>query len=90
MHPTAPERYRQKVAEIHQALTGGESAAHEAIQLLRDLIDHIKVIPTPKPQPIGLQVVGNLAALLVDTPSGNGGAELLVAGAGFEPTTFRL
>ena len=90
IHPTAPERYRQKVAEIHDALTKGEGAAHEAIQLLRGLIDHIKVIPTVRPTPIGLQVVGNLAALLVDAPSGKGGAELLVAGAGFEPTTFRL
>ncbi len=65
VHPQAAERYRQKVAEIHQALRQGDNAAHTAIQILRELIDHIVVIPTPKPDPVRLQVVGNLAALLV-------------------------
>ena len=90
VHPGAAERYRKKVAEIHEALKKGEGAAREAIQLLRDLVDHIVVTPTERPAPVGLQVIGNLAALLVDAPAGIGGAESVVAGAGFEPTTFRL
>jgi hypothetical protein len=81
IHPTAAERYRAKVAEIHDALTKGESAAREAIQLLRCLIDHIVVTPTARPAPVGLQVVGNLAALLVCVPPGAGTAESMVAGA---------
>lgn len=81
LHPTASERYRVKVAEIHEALTKGDSAAREAIQLLRGLIDHIVVAPTARPGPIGLQVVGNLATLLMEAPSGMGGAESMVAGA---------
>ena len=84
IHPTASERYRVKVAEIHEALTKGDSAAREAIQLLRGLIDHIVVTPTVRPAPIGLQVVGNLAALLMEAPSGMGGAESMVAGARFD------
>ena len=72
VHPSAPERYRTKVAEIHEALKKGEGAAREAIQLLRGLIDHIVVVPTERPAPIGLQVVGNLATLLMEAPSGMG------------------
>ena len=90
VHPSAPERYRAKVAQIHEALKQGQGAAHDAIKLLRDLVDHIIVTPTERPAPVGLQVVGNLAALLMEAPSGMGGAESMVAGAGFEPTTFRL
>jgi len=81
VHPQASERYRSKVAEIHDALKQGDGAAREAINLLRELIDHIVVTPTQRPEPVGLQVVGNLAALLVDAPSGAGGAESMVAGA---------
>lgn len=81
VHPQAAERYRSKVAQIHEALKQGDGAAREAIALLRELIDHIVITPTPRPEPVGLQVVGNLAAFLVDAPSGAGGAESMVAGA---------
>ena len=86
VHQSAAERYWKKVAEIHEALKKGEGAAREAIQLLRDLVDHIVVTPTERPAPVGLQVVGNLAALLMEAPSGMGGAESMVAGVRFYPT----
>jgi hypothetical protein len=54
--------------QIHEALKQGDGAARDAINLLRELIDHIVVSPTLRPEPVGLQVVGNLAALLVDAP----------------------
>jgi len=88
VHPQAAERYRAKVAQIHAALKTGDKAGHDAIRLLRELIDHIVVTPTPRP--VGLQVVGNLAALLVSSGPVPEVTELMVAGAGFEPTTFRL
>ena len=90
LHPQAAERYRGKVAQIHEALTKGDAASHEAITILRDLIDHILVTPTERPAPVELRVVGNLAALLVENTPGTGVAVSMVAGAGFEPTTFRL
>ena len=90
IHPQASERYRAKVARIHEALTKGDAASREAIAILRDLIDHIKVTPTERPAPVELRVVGNLAALLVENTPETGVAESVVAGAGFEPTTFRL
>ena len=90
LHPQAAARYRAKVADIHAAIRSGNQATHDVIALVRDLIDHIRVIPTPKPDPMGLEVVGSLAALLSENPQGTLGAELLVAGAGFEPAAFRL
>ena len=90
LHPQAAERYRAKVADIHAAIRSGDSAAYEAIAVVRDLIDHILVKPTPRPDPVGLEVVGNLAALLSENTTGSKVAESLVAGAGFEPAAFRL
>lgn len=81
VHPQAAERYRAKVAQIHAALKTGDKAGHEAIRLLRELIDHIVVTPTPKPRSVGLQVVGNLAALLVSSGPVPEVTELMVAGA---------
>ena len=70
LHPQAAARYRAKVADIHAAIRSGDPATFEAITLVRDLIDHILVIPTPKPDPVGLEVVGSLAALLSENPQG--------------------
>lgn len=81
VHPQAAERYRKKVSEIRDALKQGEEAGRAAINVLREVIDHILVTPTPRPEPVKLQVVGNLVAFLVGTPSGDGVAESVVAGA---------
>lgn len=82
LHPQAAERYRSKVAQIHEALTKGDAASREAITILRELIDHILVTPTERPAPVGLRVVGNLAALLVENTPGTGVAVSMVAGEG--------
>ena len=81
LHPQAAERYRAKVADIHAAIRSGNSAAYEAIAIVRDLIDHILVKPSPRPDPVGLEVVGNLAALLSENTTGSKVAKSLVAGA---------
>ena len=90
IHPSAAEQYRKKVDDIQAALRAGDDTAREAINILREVIDHIVVSPTPRGEPVGLQVIGNLVALLVDNPTQGVSAESVVAGAGFEPTTFRL
>ena len=69
-----------------EALGPGDAAAHEAIHLVRGLISAIKVEPTPKKEPVALVVEGLLAVLL----SANSVLMPVVAGVGFEPTTFRL
>ncbi len=80
LYPQAAERYRGKVAQIHEALTKGDAASREAITILRELIDHILVTPTERPAPVELRVVGNLAALLVENTPGTGVAVSMVAG----------
>jgi hypothetical protein len=80
LHPNAAERYRGKVAQIHEALTKGDAASLEAISILRELIDHIEVTPTERPLPVELRVVGNLAALLVENTPRTGVALTVVAG----------
>ncbi len=57
-------RYRQKVADVHAALTMGDEASREAITLVRELIERITVEPTPPDEPPTLELFGNLADLM--------------------------
>ena len=45
LHPQAATRYRQMVAEIHEALTRGAAASAEAVTLVRQLVGEIRIIP---------------------------------------------
>jgi hypothetical protein len=89
LHPSAAKRYAETVAQIHAALAKGDSAGREAVALVRELVNQVVAIPTVGREPMKLELVGNLAALLVE-PKANRGPISMVAGAGFEPTTFRL
>ena len=90
LHPRAAEMYADTVRQIHVALGSGENANREAIKLVRELVERIDVTPSQdRAKPMQLELVGNLAALL-GKPSENPTAMPVVAGAGFEPTTFRL
>jgi hypothetical protein len=66
--PKAAERYRQKVEDIHAALSRGEAGDREAIALVRSLIGRIVVHATPAHEPLGLEVEGSLAALMTEAP----------------------
>ena len=66
--PKAAERYRQKVADIHAALSRGEEGDHEAVALVRSLIGRIVVHATQAPEPLGLEVESSLAALMTEAP----------------------
>jgi DNA invertase Pin-like site-specific DNA recombinase len=99
LHPNAAEIYRRKVAELELALNDNSIKA-EAGEILRSLID--KVVLTPAADAldgIDAQLHGDLAAVLaLSDPEkqklpavGVVGSQLsVVAGVGFEPTTFRL
>jgi site-specific DNA recombinase len=78
LHPGAASRYRDKVADIHAALSKGDEAAREAVALVRELIDAIVVTPGEDGGPLTLDLVGNIAALL-EQPT-NAGAIVAVAG----------
>ena len=67
------------MADIHATLSKGDRAARQAVELVRKLIDRIVVTPTDDGEPMKLELVGNVAALLEEQPL-NGGAILAVAG----------
>ena len=90
LHPMAAERYRQKVEDIQAALMAGDAARLEAVALVRQLVQRVRVMPAPRGQPVGLEIAGDLAALLTVNEKGTLGMVSMVAGVGFEPTTFQF
>jgi site-specific DNA recombinase len=97
IHPNLAELYRHKVARLEEELADPEFAA-EAKSVLRSLIRMIKVMPGSKRGEVELELHGELAAILVASQVKKNKVGTLashtqvsvVAGAGFEPTTFRL
>ncbi len=97
IHPKLSEVYRKKVEDLAAALSD-ESIRREAADVLRGLID--KIVLTPDGDRLKAELHGDLAQILAMTeesptkrnaPAKDRGVELsVVAGAGFEPTTFRL
>jgi site-specific DNA recombinase len=73
LHPRAAERYRQKVEDIQAALTAGDRASLEAVALVRDLVQGVRVVSTPRSEPVGLEITGDLAALLTVNEKGTSG-----------------
>ena len=89
LHPRAAERYRKQVAQLRAAIkAGGETAGREVVALVRGMIEAIEVAPGP--ERMELTVVGDLASFLSREHHGNTISTPVVAGVGFEPTTFRL
>jgi DNA invertase Pin-like site-specific DNA recombinase len=74
LHPQAADRYRQKVADIHAALTKGDQAANEAVTLVRELIDRIVVHPSAPGSRMRIELTGNIAGLMRE-PSANRGRD---------------
>jgi site-specific DNA recombinase len=92
LHPNLAEVYRQKIAHLGEALND-EGTRTEAVECIRELIEEIRLVP--EHGMLSVQLFGELAALLnlsnEHPRSGGTGAQVtLVAGVGFEPTTFRL
>ena len=96
IHPNLPELYRKKVAKLTQALHD-EVTRPQVVEIIRSLIDRIEVKPGLARGHCDVTIVGALAQILAFThqkttaaSAGDGGTSLMVAGVGFEPTTFRL
>ena len=95
-HPNLAELYRQKVAALEQALQDPQDGA-EAMEMIRSLIE--RLVLTPEDGMLRIDLTGELAAILSiaqkdqrPRPEDEARASQvkLVAGAGFEPATFRL
>ena len=95
LHPNLAEVYRQKVAALAEALAD-EAMRDEAFELIRSLLD--KIVLVPEGAELRIEIHGELAGILdlcrqSKTPGrSRASAEQIkvVAGAGFEPATFRL
>jgi hypothetical protein len=88
LHPKLAEVYTRKVARLGESLRVPESRA-EAVAALRKLIDKIVLTPSADGSCTEVRLVGDLATLLHFAVVSSGSTKL-VAGAGFEPATFRL
>jgi DNA invertase Pin-like site-specific DNA recombinase len=92
LHPNLAEIYRDKVAHLHEELNRPELHT-EASVAIRSLIEEVRLVPENGRLEIELR--GALAGILALTGNkprrdGRGVQVTLVAGVGFEPTSFRL
>ena len=98
-HPNLPELYRRKVEQLEAVLEGPDRA--EAIDLIRSMIARIDLRPREGAKGLDAILHGDLAAILAACAGAaqkenapdlavTGRQLSVVAGAGFEPATFRL
>ena len=97
LHPGMGVFYRQQVASLAEALNAEENRA-EAAEIIRSLVDRIIMTPNDKGQ-LEIDLHGDLAGILSMAANKDKPLEecdpavqqvKMVAGVGFEPTTFRL
>jgi site-specific DNA recombinase len=101
LHPNLAALYRRKVATLHDLLESDATRA-EAVEIIRSLVDQVTFRMTAD-DALEIELVGHLARMvhLAQNPHENSpvaGAVheefacsvKVVAGVGFEPTTFRL
>ena len=98
LHPSLADVYRTKVRNLSSALQD-PSLKTEATEALRGLISEVRMMPDEiAPNGHHIELVGELAGILglesLDTTKpahiARARSVTLVAGVGFEPTTFRL
>ena len=95
IHPNLPELYRKKVGKLQQALQY-ETTRPQVVETIRSIVDRIEILPGEARGRCEVTIVGALAQILAfaqkttAASTGGGGTSLMVAGVGFEPTTFRL
>lgn len=96
LHPSMALQYRKRVQQLYEALQDeDEGKRTEAADTLRSLVD--RIVLTPTDGKVEIDVQGDLAGILTistqtKNPAGGAGRwqVKMVAGAGFEPATFRL
>jgi site-specific DNA recombinase len=98
LHPSLSEVYRTKIRNLSSALQD-PGLKTEATEALRGLVSEIRMVPdTEAPNGHHIELVGELAGILAlgdaetTKPArlARVGSVTVVAGVGFEPTTFRL
>ena len=97
LHANLAQVYKRQVEQLQQALDRRE-IRDEAMQILRGLIEHVAIGPAD--EGLEIEIVGEIAKMVelgirTNTKQANLDERLtrsvkVVAGVGFEPTTFRL
>jgi hypothetical protein len=95
LHPNVGDVYRRKVRDLKAALTeADDNNRAEAYRAIRELVEKVVNRPSGPYRPVEIEIHGQLATLLRASNEGTLGEResmgVLVAGVGFEPTTFRL
>ena len=97
LHPNMGAEYRKQVANLAQALSREENRG-EAADILRSLVERIELRPNQQGK-LEIDLYGDLAGILtlagkkirpLDQNDPSVQQVKVVAGVGFEPTTFRL
>jgi len=99
LHPNIAELYRRKVERLTEALAGPD-ATPDAGEAIRSLVERVTLSPGARRGEMLATLHGDLATIVewtertgrknkTDIP-GSGMSVSVVAGAGFEPATFRL
>ena len=97
LHPNFGELSARKIGDL-KSLLQNEATKHHSTEIIRSLIEKIVVSPTGQRGKSEVVLHGALASILAyasdiaqsGAVSSGIGRLLLVAGVGFEPTTFRL
>ncbi|MFB6261335.1 MAG: recombinase zinc beta ribbon domain-containing protein [Thiohalorhabdaceae bacterium] len=99
LHPNLSSLYRERVAQLHDALQDPDEGQH-ALEVLRGLIERVEISPDASGEGLEIELVGAIAQMVETALQGQhekaalsgraAGSVKVVAGVGFEPTTFRL
>jgi site-specific DNA recombinase len=97
LHPSLAELYRRQVEQLQRSLSHPE-IRDEAVQILRGLIERVSIGPAETG--LEIEIIGEIAKMVelglgANKKQANLNERLarsvkVVAGVGFEPTTFRL
>ena len=101
LHPNLADLYRQKVAAL-QGLLESDATRIEAVAIIRSLVEKVIFRPIPEAG-LEIELVGDIAGMVHLAQNANENSPVsgvvhdeftrsvkVVAGVGFEPTTFRL
>ena len=101
IHPNLADLYRRKVAAL-QDLLEADATRTEAVEIIRSLVDQVIFRPAAEAG-LEIELVGDIAGMVHLAQNSNENSPVsravhdefmrsvkVVAGVGFEPTTFRL
>jgi site-specific DNA recombinase len=89
--PDAADDYRAKVKDLKAALAAADAENRAiAYTAIRELIDKVVIRPNGPCKRTEIDIHGRIQSLFAENEADTQSKGALVAGVGFEPTTFRL